>query len=138
MYFQEGTYLKTSLDPQDKGWEGRMGFIYNKNQWGNLADGLSSGGIRSNNTDGSNDSSNPGVDMSGDYVWNLFPVPTNTLEGHATVYCYFDRSQFDSSHVLQFNAKNDVHDFRDKSKADRGADYLKRLDDPSLKYSDPW
>lgn len=138
LYFQEGTYLKTSLDPQDKGWEGRMGFIYNKNQWGRLANGLFSEGIRSNNTDGSNDSSNPGVNMSDDYVWNLFPVPTNTLEGHATVYCYFDRSQFDSSHVLQFNAKNDAHDFRDKSKADRGVDYLKRLDDPSLKYNDPW
>ncbi len=25
-------------------------------------------------------------------IWNLFPVNNGTLEGYATVYCYFDRS----------------------------------------------
>jgi hypothetical protein len=75
--------------------------------------------------------------MAGDYVWNLFPVPTNTLEGHATVYCYFDRSQFDSSHVLQFNAKADDYVHSHKTDTDKGG-YVDRLNDPSLKYKDPW
>ena len=139
LYFQEGTYLKTSLEPTDKGWEGRMGFIYNKANWNLSAMGNSffDEGIRSNNTDGANDSSAAGTDMAGDYVWNLFPVPTNTLEGHATVYCYFDRTQFDSSHVLQFNAKADDYVHSNKTDTDKGG-YVDRLNDPSLKYKDPW
>jgi hypothetical protein len=136
LYFQEGTYLKTSLNPTDIGWEGRMGFIYNKDNWtlSAMGNNFFDEGIRSNNT--ANDSSNPGASMT-DYVWNLFPVPTNTLEGHATVYCYFDRTQFDSSHVLQFNAKADDYVHSHKTDTDKGG-YVDRLNDPSLKYKDPW
>ena len=138
LYFQEGTFLKTSLNPIDEGWEGRMGFIYNTDHWGgNLTAGLSNDGIRSNNTDVENGIE--GADLSGDYVWNLFPVPTNTLEGHATVYCYFDRSQFNAypDMVLQFNSKSDDYDHTSKTNTDQGG-YVERLNDPSLKYGDPW
>ena len=110
LYFQEGTFLKTSLTPTtDKGWEARMGFIYDKDHWGGnnyLTNNLFSGDILSNNTDVSGAGT-----MFDDYVWNLFPVPTNTLEGHATVYCYFDRKQFNGSpEVLQFDAFDNAYD----------------------------
>ena len=143
LYFQEGTFLKTSVLPNAsaKGWEARMGFIYDTDVWSGLGAGAGNVGIISNNTiDGSN--SDGGTDIGGgNYVWNLFPVPTNTLEGHATVYCYFDRTKFGNhEQVQQLDMLNSAYDY--SSKADTGAGsaeaYMKRLHDPSLKYSDPW
>ena len=65
-----------------------MGFIYDTDYYKNLGSGGVNEGIFSNNNEeGYNDSSktNPTF-QGGNFVWNLFPVPTHTLEGHATVY----------------------------------------------------
>ena len=74
-----------------------------------------------------------------DVYWNLFPTYYKQLEGYATVYCYFDRADW----------KSDLVDYKyDQIKArDNGnitfyerddSDYVKRLNDPNLKYFDPW
>ncbi len=141
LYFQQNTWLKTALQPYDEGWHGRIGFIYDKDFY-NLGDGAGDEGMYSNNNeDGYNDVNNPNPMFHGNFVWNLFPVPTNTLEGHATVYCYFDRSQFqDSNWADKVDQIDQLGSYRDPKNKSSGtnAGYLKRLHDPSLKYSDPW
>lgn len=142
LYFQQNTWLKTSLDPYEEGWHGRIGFIYDKNYY-NLGSGAGNEGMYSNNNqDGYNDSSNVNpMFQDGDFVWNLFPVPTNTLEGHATVYCYFDRTEFnDTNWADKVDQIDQLGSYRDINNKNSGSnsDYLNRLHDPSLKYSDPW
>lgn len=68
-------------------------------------------------------------------------MPTNTLEGHATVYCYFDRSNFNKgdwvNKVDQIDQLDDYRDIESKTTPEN-QDYINRLNDPSLRYSDPW
>ena len=151
LYFQQNTWLKASVKPNgdNDGWDGYLGFIYDKNYYGAgvLGDGLGGEGIVSNNTDGT-DNADGGAGMQGGYyVWNLFPVPTNTLEGHATVYCYFDRTQFKNGDwgnlVDQIDQLGSYRDIRNKeAKSDDGSidpkGYTDRLNDPTLRYDDPW
>ena len=141
LYFQDGTFLKTSLKPSDddKYWEARMGFIYNTSKfWSGLGSGISGeDNILSNNTQNGGGNTEGGAKMTG-YVWNLFPVMTNTLEGHATVYCYFKRSEFDPQHVLQYNPEAGGYDHSKKETVSSSSEYLQRLNDPSLKYNDMW
>ena len=141
LYFQQNTWLKASVTPadNDEGWDGYIGFIYDEKYYG-MGGGLGSDGIVSNNTDGT-DNATGGVGMQGgSYVWNLFPVPTNTLEGHATVYCYFDRTQFKNGDwgnlVDQIDQLGSYRDIFDKTENNTG--YTNRLNDPTLKYKDPW
>ncbi len=143
LYFQDGTFLKTTVTPNsdDGYWEARMGFIYDKEVWKDLANGLDDRGILSNNTTGGGNETG-GAGMI-NYVWNLFPVPTNTLEGHATVYCYFDRTKFEASdQVQQLNMMNAGYMYTDKQSSgvdpDNADAYIQRLHDPSLMYNDPW
>lgn len=144
LYFQQNTFLKTALAPGGShggisGWKGRMGFLYDRNDF--VGGSFDNTGIASNNNDGDNESSV--TSLPGNWIWNLFPVATNSIEGHATVYCYFDRTQFTddwSSYVDQID-QLDSTKFRpitdDASKKPDSA-YKTRLNDPSLKYSDPW
>ena len=138
LYFQDGTFLKTSLLPKstDGLWEARMGFIYDTGVWGGLG-GYDGNTICSNNTQGGGGNASSCAAVSG-YVWNLFPVMTNTLEGHATVYCYFKRSAFDPQHVLQYNPEADNYSNDDKESISSGTQYIQRLNDPSLKYNEIW
>ncbi len=145
LYFQQNTWLKTAVKPDKagEGWDARMGFIYDKSYY-NLdgAAGLDDEVTSNNNQDGYNDAANPNPTFqNGNFVWNLFPVPTNTLEGHATVYCYFDRTAFQSDgwetlvdQVDQLGSYRDINSKTDGS----SRDYIDRLNDPTLKYSDPW
>ena len=137
LYFQEGTFLKTSLDAQTSAWDAYMGFIYDVAMYGKDMGGIEAP-VNSNNTtnDGGMAASSHASGGLG-YVWNLFPIPTNTLEGHATVYCFFDRNSFDSSYVLRYNPKDNDYDYTNKVANDKGG-YIDRLDDPTLKYRDPW
>ena len=143
LYFQQNTWLKTALEPFDEGWHARMGFIYDTDYYKNLGSGGGNEGIFSNNNEeGYNDSSNTNPTFQGgNFVWNLFPVPTNTLEGHATVYCYFDRSNFNKgdwvNKVDQIDQLDDYRDIESKT-TPKNQDYINRLNDPSLRYSDPW
>ncbi len=144
LYFQQNSWLKTALKPRsDKtGWDARMGFIYDRNYYGATLGNAGNEGILSNNSAyGDNSETENPTYRGGDFVWNLFPVPTNTLEGHATVYCYFDRTQFKdgewSDKVDQIDQLNDYRDINTK-KSGSNTNYIDRLNDPSLKYNDPW
>lgn len=141
IYFQQSTWLKSKVIPQangvkgscsnnDKecgenfiGWSAIMGFLYHTNQYGDFIQYVT----------GKSDTG---------YYWNIFPVMTTTLEAYATVYCYFDRSNIygsgnDATYVDQYDQLND---FRGgyKKEDDDNVDYIKRLNDPTLKYDNPW
>jgi len=110
-----------------------MGFLYDTSVW---SGGDTTAPVRSNYNDkGYNDNSGNTLATLGGYAWNVFPIPTNTLEGHATVYCYFDRKNFTGwgDMVDQIDQLNNYRAIGVKD-----SNYSKRLDDPSLKYSDPW
>ena len=150
LYFQQNTWLKTSVVPGGSsvgGWRAYMGFLYDASSWAGVNGGISrENSIVSNANDSGSNESSVAEYYSG-FVWNLFPVPTNTLEGHATVYCYFDRSNFREGgwsnlvdQIDQLGAiRNSMEGFRySGDKGGESSDYVKRLNDPSLKYDDPW
>ncbi|MBQ8785714.1 MAG: hypothetical protein IJZ59_06730 [Alphaproteobacteria bacterium] len=77
--------------------------------------------------------------------WNLFPVYYRQIEGYATVYCYFDRADTNYTDAEVDKDYDQLGAFNDGSinsfqKGDRGngTTYLNRLNDPKLKYDDPW
>ena len=151
LYFQQNTWLKTSVNPQNTHWNAYMGFIYDATKLATLGSGQGSEGLVSNNSDTGSSTVFQGYGDRGDFVWNLFPVPTNSIEGHATVYCYFDRENFKNYSDNEGNPLVDVIDqmgedsFRNPggnkvpaSGDERVREYLDRLDDPTLKYKNPW
>ena len=150
LYFQQNTWLKTSVTPNGDHWEAYMGFIYDKATWVNIGTGLGNEGLVSNNSNTGSSEAFKGYGVANNFVWNLFPVPTNSIEGHATVYCYFDRTQFQNYRDNEGNPLVDPIDqmssYRVPGATDKGAsgssdavrDYINRLDDPTLKYVDPW
>lgn len=153
LYFQQNTFLKTTLKPTAEGWEGRMGFLYDRDVYklGTSDSWWNDGILSNNNPKGYNDSSRPpaGFGLPGTWVWNLFPVPTNTLEGHATVYCYFDRQAFLGDDPDGAGSKwqglidpiDQINHLRRPDSSglmDKNTKYKDRLNDPTLKYSDPW
>ena len=84
------------------------------------------------------------------FSWNVFPVMPYTLEGYATVYCYFDRTNLYSgrggvnyeSYIDKLNymsnPKNTQPSSYKKYKEDNEDSYIKRLNDPNLKYDEVW
>lgn len=138
LYFTQNNWLKTTLEPADNGWDAYMGFIYNPSEWGGLAGGHPANLVSNYNDKGYNDSSGGGpASLGSGYVWNLFPVPTNSLEGHATVYCYFDRSLLSSEWDNLVEKYDQLHDYKAPGVRD-DTNYIERLNDPSLKYTSPW
>ncbi len=138
LYFQSNNWLKASVVPTSSSWSGYLGFIYDMDYYSGF-DSLGNTGIYSqNNQEGYNDASNMPTTLQGNYGWNVFPVPTNTLEGHATVYCYFNREDFNTTEweglVDQVDQLGNYRDYNQKG----SGDYVDRLNDPSLKYKDPW
>ena len=146
LYFQQNTWLKTSLAPEENsGWKAYMGFLYDKAQWENInnrSGDWDSAPVNSNYTTGGGNEGG-GASLEGHYYWNLFPVPKNTLEGHATVYCYFNRSNFSNWTDDAGGGRYLVDQMDLLGAAKRGQDPRNQrtpdtLDDPSLKYKDPW
>lgn len=152
LYFQQNTWLKTTINPRadNRGWDAYMGFLYDTESW-QQAWGIEAPVMSNYNEGKGNGGENPPEDLSGSYVWNFFPIPTNTLEGHATVYCYFDRSQFSggewSDLVDQIDQIGAINDNPNKLRMigvkilpgdSASSSYVKRLNDPTLKYNDPW
>ena len=81
------------------------------------------------------------VDTSGGanktVIWNLFPVYNQTLEGYATVYCYFNRSESVWNETLVDKDYDQLNNWR--SVYSKGnTNYNNRLNDPTLGYTDPW
>lgn len=175
LYFQQSTWLRSKVIPQNfgkegdcnqyttdakngcddfAGWTAVMGFVYPRNHYAKIINKLM--GKDLNNEENLEN-----------YYWNVFPVETGTLEGYATVYCYFDRtnlfsSGIDGKYVDQYDQLNSFRRGKAKSaKSDdegnntiegfaknasgvmekqegNNAAYLERLDDPSLQYKQPW
>ena len=149
LYFQQNTWLKTAVDPSaNGGWRAYMGFIYDSGEWANSnvgQAGITTAPVCSNHNAGGGNADS--CDNLAGYVWNLFPIPTGSLEGHATVYCYFDRSSFGAEWDGLIDKTNrlaiaETGGSLDKeagaSRGGSSAAFESRLNDPSLKYSDPW
>lgn len=140
LIFQQSTWLKSMVTPLEekgytRGWAAMMGFLYPSSQYSVFADGADT--------------------MADDEVyWNLFPVVRGTLEGYATVYCYFNRTNmiletngtapYDSGYgkyvdaytYMQSMDNDDVPTDRNKkSGMNTNTD---RLNDPNLKYNEVW
>ena len=135
LYFQKSTWLRAKVythgkDNTFKGWSAIMGFMYPYTYYKQYIDDL-------------------GLGLSGNdaIVWNLFPVFRKQLEAYATVYCYFDRkgglgTTFNST--LVDTGYDQLSSFRSpqsgKAASTVGKDdtYINRLNDPNLKYTEPW
>lgn len=148
--FQKNTWLKAMVLPycgtfqEDgtgcgenfRGWGAIMGFIYPHSYYTEFINQAGLGGKQNDN----------------DVYWNLFPVYYKQLEGYATVYCYFDRkdSNLDSNYVDKAydqlsdyksspsDASNVYYYEKNHGVGDSNAQYINRLNDPNLKYKDPW
>lgn len=149
LYFQQSTWLKTKVVPYNAngkctsntecsdflGWAAVMGFLYPTELYGPVIDSLSINGTEDSTV-----------------YWNVFPVRARSMEAYATVYCYFDRTNIfnsgnDSRYVDQYDQINNFRDIYHKSNANtfdktggksNNGEYIKRLNDPQLKYTDPW
>lgn len=135
---QQSTWLKSGVqkltsDGTDtgytQGWATTMGFLYKNALYMPLLDSKAE---------------------SNKFSWNVFPVMPYTLEGYATVYCYFDRtnlyggrggenyeSYIDKLNYMS-NPKNTQPSSYKKYKEDDEDSYIKRLNDPNLKYDEVW
>lgn len=104
-----------------KGWAAIIGFIYPAKMYSSFTN----------------------KDEEGFY-WNLFPVMRGTINGYATVYCYFDRTNMYGKYNDNYSDYVDRQDYMktmtgvpdDHSKTD--SNYTKRLNDPNLKYDEVW
>ena len=143
---QQSTWLKSGVqkltsDGTDtgyaQGWATTMGFLY-KNA---LYMPLLNSGAESNK-----------------FSFNIFPVMPYTLEGYATVYCYFDRTNLyggrgtdkyitgggdvDTNYESYIDKLNYMNNPRNKQpsgyKKDAGDNYKARLNDPNMKYNEVW
>ncbi|HCU58831.1 MAG TPA: hypothetical protein DIC64_02495 [Alphaproteobacteria bacterium] len=164
LYFQQSTWLKSKVIAYGRsgkcsnsvaanggcddflGWAAIMGFIYPKKLYGTIIDSL----IGSNSIEAVQEDSS----LPKQYVyWNVFPVRTRSMEAYATVYCYFDRTNLfgsghDSHYVDQYDQLRSFRDVYKKKVTDgwnayngtrtNNDEYIKRLNDPQLKYDDPW
>ncbi len=146
LYFQQSTWLKSKVQPQANGakgscnntlgsgegctnfvgWSAIMGFIYPASLYENIISAVVG---------------NPPKDE--DVYWNVFPVKAKTLEAYATVYCYFDRTNLyvlpgekglQPEYTDQYDQLNSFRTGRTKP----NSTYTDRLDDPTLKYKEPW
>lgn len=149
--FQKSTWLKGMVVPACPtlqygdscngsknfvGWGTVLGFIYPHNYYKDFLAGMGSG---KSGFETINDDANSKV------YWNLYPVYKKELEAYATVYCYFARKGkdnsgnsveiYDPSYVdVNYDQLKNARTYYDKG----NTDYKKRLNDPALKYTDPW
>ncbi len=126
LYFQKSTWLRANVFPHGNGasfvgWSAIMGFMYPYSYYKDYLVHLKI---------------EKPADVSEDraIVWNLFPVFKQQLEAYATVYCYFDRDSFNDAYVSDYDQL--VNKRTPYNKAD--TDYINRLNDPKLPYTDPW
>ena len=153
--FQQSTHLKSLTIPlatddgYTQGWATIMGFIYPESLYKEfLTAALEKQPVRKEVGGKVTDTKN---------YWNVFPVKRQSLQGYATVYCYFDRTNILDKVVKDsgFNGKqkgyideytymqsiggNDSEDIPTSYEKKSGStDYQKRLNDPNMKYDEVW
>ncbi len=152
LVFQQSTWLKSMVKElksgtYTQGWSAIMGFLYPGAQYEAFAYNYS--GKDGEETKGSQ---KPILkDSEKDVYWNLFPVARGTLEGYATVYCYFDRTNkvtgdfwngtyeeyVDSYSYMQDIMGDDLPIGYEKVSG-KNTKYQDRLNDPNLKYNEVW
>lgn len=140
LYFQKSTWLRAKVythgsDDNFKGWSAIMGFMYPYTYYKKYMDELKAQGVLSFTP--SNDA----------IAWNLFPVFRKQLEAYATVYCYFDRKGnmgtkfstdlIDTTYDQLANFRKPMSG-KPSSAVGNDSGYFNRLNDPNLKYTEPW
>lgn len=136
LVFQQSTWLKSMVTPLKsgeyvQGWAAIMGFLYPGAQYQGFIDSTSKTVLK---------------DDKKDVYWNLFPVARGTLEGYATVYCYFDRTNTVTKDFMSgYGNYVDTYDYMQKMtglptdyKKKSGPGYKERLNDPNMNYDDMW
>ncbi len=116
------------------GWGTVMGFIYPAAYYDDFINGVL-------NKDKGQANDNNHQDT---VYWNLYPVQYRQLEAYVTVYCYFNRRYKENNIDQPMYPEDMVDSDYDQMKhrrpyweKDKGV-YQKRLNDPALKYNDPW
>ena len=127
-----------------KGWGTVMGFIYPKIYYENFIEGKVAN-VDASGKGHANVSNKEDADDDMVY-WNLYPVKYKQIEAYVTVYCYFNRrltvnpdgsggSVWNTEMVdTGYDQMNNQRDYWDK----KDTEYSRRLNDPNLKYTDPW
>ncbi len=156
--FQKSTWLRAMVLPNCgglqtngkcdevttfNGWGTVMGFIYPRNYYADFISGM----VGTTNAAGEHGSANTGssgnMEVGEDgsvsantIYWNLYPVQYRQLEAYVTVYCYFNRKAgWEPTYVdTGYDQLESPRSFWDKS----GATNIGNLNDPKLKYNDPW
>lgn len=138
LYFQQSTWLKSKVQPIGEkdnicdsntcdgfiGWAAIMGYLYPAGLYKDIYNKLTGNTLEDS-----------------EVAWNLFPVRAKTLEAYATVYCYFDSTgnytkiKTDTTMIDQYDQ---MKNFRTEKSNDKNIDYIKRLNDPTLKYDSAW
>lgn len=130
--FQQSTWLKsmvTELKNGDytQGWATIMGFLYPTSLYNGFTH-------------------QDKLKATDEAYWNIFPVLRGSLEGYATVYCYFDRTNMFKGYNDNYKYFVDSYDYLQTmdnvptsfKKKSGDPNYQKRLNDPSLKYDEVW
>lgn len=140
LFFQQSTRIKSATVPlvQGKetsieteasdldgkyvqGWAAIIGFIYPAKMYS---------AFTGNNNSG--------------FYWNLFPVMRGTINGYATVYCYFDRTNMYKRYSSDYDNYIEKQDYMKtmdnvpNSHKKTDSNYTKRLNDPDMKYNEVW
>lgn len=144
--FQQSTWLKSMVKElkngdYTQGWATIMGFLYPTSLYNGFTH-------------------QDKLKATDEAYWNIFPVLRGSLEGYATVYCYFDRTNMYSktyskdgteistglgyvenydNFVDNYNYLQTMDNVPTSFKKESGnSNYQKRLNDPSLKYDEVW
>lgn len=144
--FQQSTWLKSMVKElkngdYTQGWATIMGFLYPTSLYNGFTH-------------------QDKLKATDEAYWNIFPVLRGSLEGYATVYCYFDRTNMYSKtyskdgteistglgYVENYDTFVDNYDYLQTmdnvptsfKKKSGDPNYQKRLNDPSLKYDEVW
>ena len=138
----EGHMNHTSNAKDFNGWGLIMGFIYPASQYGDLARSAHAYATQDSYS-GAGGTSGHSATNQDKVFWNLFPVYKNEIEGYATVYCYFDRTnvEYDSDYVDKYDQLKTFEQSHDASVVnsyEKTNDYNTRLNDQRLKFRDPW
>lgn len=140
LFFQQSTRIKSATVPLVKGmetsieteasdlngeyvqgWAAIIGFIYPAKMYS---------AFTGNNNSG--------------FYWNLFPVMRGTINGYATVYCYFDRTNMYKRYSSDYDNYIEKQDYMKtmdnvpNSHKKTDSNYTKRLNDPDMKYNEVW